>query len=69
MLYAREQDLYNNPITSGLLHDIKTELKEYDKQELIEFMLNLYKNNRVVKREIMLELGFELGEEYGEDED
>ena len=67
MYYVREHDLFNKPIVTGPLHEIKTKLEEMEKPELIGIMLNLYKKKRLIKREIMLELGLEVDDGYEEE--
>lgn len=60
MYYVREEKLYNQPMEESLIYKIETDLKEMNKKELIELVLELGKRNKKMKEQILWELGYEI---------
>lgn len=57
MYYLKDAELYEQPLEDGTFYQLKTNLAQLNKKELMEIILNLSKRNHTVKREIMLALG------------
>ena len=60
LYYIRDSELYKQRIEKGSIQTITEDLNKLNKNELIEIIVELSKRKRLIRQEVLWELGYEI---------